>query len=83
MDISEIEDAVASGEMTAAQCFTQMRQHCKDTTRLDWILECQSGCFYIQCHGYRVNTRKGIDEAMANMLSDNNEDAHAKGVDAL
>jgi len=74
MTISEIEDAVASGEMTAHQCFTQMRQYCKDTKRLNWILECQSGCFYIQCHGYRVNTRKGIDKAMANFSLENIEE---------
>ena len=27
MNISEIEDKVGSGEMTAAQCFTKMREH--------------------------------------------------------
>lgn len=37
MTISEIEDKVAAGEMTAAQCFTQMRQHAKRP--LDNILE--------------------------------------------
>lgn len=37
MTISEIEDKVASGEMTAAQCFTQMRQHANRS--LDNILE--------------------------------------------
>jgi len=34
MTISEIEDRVTTGEMTAAQCFTQMRQHCQDSKRV-------------------------------------------------
>jgi uncharacterized coiled-coil protein SlyX len=40
MTITEIEDKVASGEMTAAQCFAQMRQHARSDLGKSAIRAC-------------------------------------------
>ena len=34
MELTDIEDKIANGEMTAAQVFTQMRQHVDAATKL-------------------------------------------------
>jgi hypothetical protein len=65
MTISEIEDAVASGNMSAKQCFTQMRQHCEDTKRLDWLLNYEGSVWLMA-------NRRDIDaKRCEEILSDN------------